>query len=293
MKKEEGGMLTISAPAKLNLTLEVLSRRPDGYHEIRSVIQTISLCDRLSFEASRSTDIRSDSPQWSAEKSLVSRAVNLIREATGVSQGIAIEVENRIPLISGLGGDSSAAAATLRGLNQVWKLNLTQVKLLELAAQLGSDVPFFLCGGTALAEGRGEVLTPLPPLPHHRVVLVIPDVPRLPGKTAKLYASLNASHFTDGQITRRVVEELKEGREPATLFNTFENVVFAGGSELKVYRDHLRKMGAPHVHLAGSGPALFTLYKDKTEAEELYTRCKQQHMETHLVETVAATKQTR
>ena len=286
MKKGKGGMLTISAPAKLNLTLEVLARRPDGYHEIRSVIQTISLCERLSFEASRSVDIRSDSPQWSAEKSLVSRAVNLVRETSGVSQGIAITVENRIPLISGLGGDSSAAAATLHGLNQVWELNLTQERLHELAAQLGSDVPFFLHGGTALAEGRGEVLTPLPPLPHHWVVLVIPDVPRPPGKTAKLYASLNASHFTDGQITQRMVKELQEGRESSALFNTFENVVFTGGSELKVYRDHLRKMGAPHVHLAGSGPALFTLLKDKPQAEELYTRCKQQNMETHLVETL-------
>jgi len=287
MKKEKGGMLTISAPAKLNLTLEVLARRPDGYHEIRSVIQTISFCDRLSFEASRSVDIRSDSPQWSAEKSLVSRAVKLVRETTGINQGIAITVENRIPLISGLGGDSSAAAATLHGLNQVWKLNLTQAKLHELAAQLGSDVPFFLHGGTALAEGRGEVLTPLPPLPHHWIVLVMPDVPRLPGKTAKLYASLNASHYTDGQITQRMVEELQEGRESSALFNTFENVAFAGGSELKVYRDHIRKMGAPHVHLAGSGPALFTLYKDKARAEELYTRCKHQNMETYLVETLA------
>ncbi len=286
MKKGEDRMLTISAPAKLNLTLEVLARRPDGYHEIRSVIQTISLCDRLSFEASRSVDIRSDSPQWSAEKSLVSRAVNLMRETIGSTEGIAIEVENRIPLISGLGGDSSTAAATICGLNQVWELNLPQERLTELAAQLGSDVPFFLHGGTALAEGRGEVLTPLPPLPHYRVVLIIPDVPRPPGKTAKLYASLNNSHFTDGQITRRMVKELKEGKEPSTLFNTFENVVFTGGSELKVYRDHLRKMGAPHVHLAGSGPALFTLLKDKAEAEELYTRCKHQNMETYLVETL-------
>lgn len=280
-------MLTVLAPAKLNLTLEVLSRRPDGYHEIRSVIQTISLCDRLTFRASRSVEIKSDSPGWSAEKSLVSRAVNLVREASGVRQGIAIEVENRIPLISGLGGDSSAAAATLRGLNAVWKLKLSEEKLLGLAAQLGSDVPFFLCGGTAFVQGRGEVVSALPPFPHRWAVLVMPDVPRLPGKTAKLYASLKASHFTDGQITERMIKELKEGREPSALFNTFENIAFAGGAKLKVYRDHITKLGAPHVHLAGSGPALFTLFKDKTKAEELYTRCQQQNMETYLVETLA------
>ena len=281
-------MLTILAPAKLNLTLEVLARRPDGYHEIRSVIQTISLCDRLTFRARPSVDIRTDSPQWSADKSLVSRAVNLVREITGVTRGIAIEVENHIPLISGLGGDSSAAAATLRGLNEIWELNLPEEKLFELAAQLGSDVPFFLHGGTAMMAGRGEVLTQLPPLPHHWVVLVMPDVPRLPGKTAKLYASLNTSHFTDGHITKQLVKELKEGKEPTTLFNTFENVAFARGSELKVYRDHICKLGASHVHLAGSGPALFTLFKDKARAEELHTRCKQQNLETYLVETLAS-----
>ena len=278
-------MLTILAPAKLNLTLEVLVKRPDGYHEIRSVIQTISLCDRLTFRASPSVDIRTDSPQWSAEKSLVSKTVNLVRETIGVTGGIAIEIENCIPLISGLGGDSSAAAATLRGLNQVWELNLSEEKLFELAAQLGSDVPFFLHGGTAMMAGRGEVVTPLPSLPHHWVVLVMPDVPHPPGKTARLYASLNTSHFTDGRITEQLVKEMKEGREPSTLFNTFENVAFARGSELKVYRDHIRKLGAPHVHLAGSGPALFTLFKDKARAEELHTRCKQQNMETYLVET--------
>lgn len=289
MEGKENSMLTILAPAKLNLSLEVLSRRPDGYHEIRSVIQTISLCDRLNFRASRSVDIKSDLPEWSAEKSLVSRAVNLVREISGAGRGIAIAIENRIPLISGLGGDSSAAAATLRGLNAVWELNLPQDKLLELAAQLGSDVPFFLCGGTAVVQGRGEIVTPLPDFPRHRVVLVMPDVPHLPGKTAALYASLNASHYTDGNITERMVQELKEGKAPSALFNTFENVAFAGGSKLKVYRDHIRKMGAPHVHLAGSGPALFTLLKDKTQAEELYTRCKQQNMETYLVETYPPT----
>jgi len=289
MAEEEGSMLTILAPAKLNLTLEVLAGRPDGYHEIRSVIQAINLCDQLAFQASRSVDIKSDLPEWSAEKSLVSRAVNLVRETMGITRGIAIDIENRIPLISGLGGDSSDAAATLRGLNEAWELKIPEEKLLGLAAQLGSDVPFFLYGGTAMATGRGEAVTPLPPLPHHWVVLVMPDVPRLPGKTARLYASLNASHFTDGHITERTVKELKEGKEPSTLFNTFENVAFAGGAELKVYRDHIQKLGAPHVHLTGSGPALFTLFKDKTEAEELYTRCKQQGMETYLVETYCPT----
>ena len=280
-------MLTILAPAKLNLTLEVIGKRPDGFHEIRSVMQTISLCDILTLRLSREITIKSSLPGWKPEESLVSKAVSLIQKTTGCTKGTTIEVDKRIPMVSGLGGDSSDAAATLLGLNKLWELDLSREKLLELAAQLGSDVPFFIRGGTALAEGRGEILTPLPPIPHMWVVLVPPPVPRLPGKTAQLYARLTTHHYTDGQITEKMVTALSEGREfpSRLLFNTFENVVFTRGSKLSTYRSHLIKMGAKDVHLAGSGPALFTLVKDKTGAEDLYKRCQLQGMETYLVET--------
>ncbi len=221
-------MLTVQAPAKLNLTLEVLGKRPDGYHEIRSVLQTISLCDTLRFELSETIIFKSETPGWTPEKSLVARAVSLLRETTHTTKGAIIEVAKRIPLVSGLGGDSSDAAATLRGLNKLWRLNLSEEKLLELAARLGSDVPFFLYGGTALAAGRGEVLTPLPPFPHHWVVLVVPDVPQIPDKTRQLYASLQPGHYTEGRITTKLVETLKQGKgfSTALLFNAFENVAF-------------------------------------------------------------------
>ncbi|MFQ5997490.1 MAG: 4-(cytidine 5'-diphospho)-2-C-methyl-D-erythritol kinase [Dehalococcoidales bacterium] len=282
--------LTVLAPAKLNLTLEVLGIRADGYHEIRSVFQTINLGDRLRFEPSQKITFKSDMPDWTPEKSLVAKAVSLLQETYEVSQGATIEVTKNIPLVSGLAGDSSDAAAALRGLNKLWELGLSLEKLLELAVRLGSDVAFFLYGGTALVEGRGEIVTPLPPLPQRWVVLVVPDVPRRPEKTKQLYASLKTSHYTDGQITQRLIDELKTGREPSTLFNAFENVAFTRFSKLKVYRDHILKIGAPNVHLCGSGPTLFTLFKDKAQAEDLYTRC-QQNMETYLVETLATTEQ--
>jgi len=273
-------MVTVLAPAKINLTLEVLAERQDRFHEIRSVIQTINLCDSLSFQSSQNITFKSDMPDWIADESLVSRAVTLLQQAAGCSEGVTVEVKKHIPILSGLGGDSSDAAAVLRGLNQLWGLNLSLEKLLELARQLGSDVSFFLYGGTALIEGRGELVTPLPPLPHMRVVLAIPPVPRLPGKTKQLYESLGANHYTDGQITQRLVEELKTGREftSSLLFNTFENVAFYRFSGLDVSRSHFVKMGAADVHLAGSGPALFTMVKDKDKAEAL---------EPYLTETLA------
>ncbi|MFC1915431.1 4-(cytidine 5'-diphospho)-2-C-methyl-D-erythritol kinase [Chloroflexota bacterium] len=279
-------MLTVLALAKLNLTLEVLGKRPDGYHEIRSVIQTINLCDSLRFQLSQEVNYKSNLPDWIPGNSLVSKAVSLLQKTTGYSKGVAIEITKSIPIVSGLGGDSSGAATTLCGLNKLWGLGLSQRKLLELAAQLGSDVPFFLYGGTALIEDRGEVVIPLPPLTHMWVVLVVPDVPRLPEKTRQLYASLKTSHYTDGQITQRLAAELRKGKEPSILFNTFENVAFTLFPRLKVYRDHILKVGAPNVHLAGSGPALFTLLKDKVRARELYTCYRQQKMETYLAETL-------
>lgn len=282
-------MLTVLAPAKLNLTLEVLSKRPDGFHEICSVIQTINLCDSLRFQSSQKIEFSSNLPDWIPEESLVSRAVRLLQETTGCTKGAVVEVDKRIPLVSGMGGDSSDAAATLRGLNRLWGLGLPQEKLLELAVQLGSDVAFFLYGGTALLEGRGELVTPLPPLPHMWVVLAMPPVPRLPEKTKQLYNSLGGNHYTDGQITRRLVAALREGREftPSFLFNTFENVAFIRFSQLKVSRDHIVKIGADNVHLAGSGPALFTLIKDKAQAEDLYKYLQRQHLEPYLAETLA------
>ncbi len=284
-------MLTVLAPAKVNLTLEVLAKRRDGFHEIRSVIQAINLYDSLHFQLSRNTEFKCNMPGWLPEESLVSRATSLLREATGCTKGVTIEVEKRIPLMSGLGGDSSDAAAVLCGLNELWGLGLSREKLLELAPQLGSDVAFFLYGGTALVEGRGERVAPLLALPHRWVVLVVPSVPREPGKTKRLYASLKTSHYTDGQTTRRLLEELKVGGDvtPSLLFNTFENVVFTRSSELTRYRGHIVKVGATNVHLAGSGPALFTLLEDKTEAEDLYSRLQQQGLESYLTDTAITT----
>lgn len=282
-------MLIIEAPAKLNLTLEVLGKRPDGYHEICSVMQTISLRDKLSFQPANDISITSGSTGWKPEESLVSRAVSLAQSATGCSKGAAIEMEKHIPLVAGLGGDSSDAAATLRGLNQLWELDLSQRKLLELAAELGSDVPFFINGGTALTEGRGELLTPLPPPPGMWFVLVIPDVPRLQEKTKRLYASLKPDYFTDGQITQRMIEVLKEGKEVthSLLFNIFESIAFAPDSKLRLYRELIARMGADNIHLAGSGPSLFSLAKDEAQADDLYTRCKDKGIEAYIVETGA------
>ena len=278
-------MLTVLAPAKINLTLEVVGKRPDGFHEIRSVTQTINLCDSLRFRLSDDIQFSCDSPGLVIEESLMSRASALLQQTTGCVKGAKIEINKRIPLVSGLGGDSSDAAAILNGLNRLWQLGLSLEELLRLAPRLGSDVAFFLYGGTALVEGRGEIVTPLPSLPHWWIILIMPDVPRMPEKTKRLYASLKTNHYTDGQITEKLIKALGKFK-PSMLFNTFENVAFDRFPGLEVYKEHLIKLGASNVHLAGSGPALFTMLKDKAQAKDLYTRCKQQGLECYLTETI-------
>ncbi len=286
-------MLTLQAPAKLNLTLEVLGERQDGFHEIRSVIQTISLCDSLHFQLSQNMEFKSDMPDWVPEESLVSKASSLLQETTGCTKRAIIEVDKRIPWLSGLGGDSSDAAAILRGLNKLWGLGLSLEELLKLASQLSSDASFFLFSGTALAEGRGEIVTLLPSLAHMWIVLMMPPVPRRPGKTKQLYASLRASHYTGGQITDRLVTSLTRGGEvtSSSLFNVFDEVAldnFAGHGK---YREQFLKAGAQEVHLAGSGPALFTLVRDKAQAEKIYENLQKQGLESYLSDTLPAIEQ--
>ena len=281
-------MITIKAPAKINLTLEVLRKRSDGYHEIRSVLQTVDLCDTLRIESGKHISFQCDIPGWSAKNSLLSKAIKLLQKAAGGKHGAAVSLEKRIPLLSGLGGDSSDAAALLKGLNDFWGLNLSYEKLKELAARLGSDVPFFLKGGTALAESRGEIISPLPPLQELWVLITVPDFKVSPFKTARMYANINASHFTDGSVTDRLVAAIKEGKTPdaSLLFNVFKNIAFHVYSGLLLFNIGLIKVGVCGVYLAGSGPALFAVFKEKSQAEELYQRCQAQGIKSYLAATI-------
>ena len=277
-------MLTLQAPAKLNLTLEVLGERQDGFHEIRSVIQTINLCDSLHFQSGQNLEFKSDMADWIPEESLVSKASSLLRKTTGCTKGAIIEVDKRIPLESGLGGDSSNAATVLRGLNKLWGLGLSLKELLELAAKLSSDVSFFLYGGTALVRGRGEMVTPLPPFSYIWVVLMIPPVIRIERKTEQLYASLKANHYTGGQVTDSLVTSLTRDGEVASssLFNVFDEVALDNFAGLGEYRQQFLETGAREVCLAGSGPALFTLVRDKNQAEKIYENLQEEGLESFL-----------
>jgi len=269
-------MMTATAQAKINLTLEILKKRPDGFHEIRSVVQTISLYDKLKISAGQTLEFKCSLPEWSPAKSLVSKAVSLLKNSTRTTQGALIEIEKEIPLSSGLGGDSSDAAAVLRGLNLLWNLQLSLRELINLGAQLGSDVPLFLYGGTLLAEGRGEKVRPLRPMPHMSVILLFPPVPRIENKTRQLYAQLSVRDYTSGQITEGFINMLQGRAAPqggsVGLYNAFDSAGLNYFPRLKEYRQQFLEAGAADVHLAGSGPTLFTLIRDEVKAGEIHSR---------------------
>lgn len=275
-------MLTIHAPAKVNLVLEVLGKLGD-YHRISSIVQAIDLCDVLSFEPHGDVCFECDDPALEHDN-LVVRAAALLRARTGCGLGARIQLHKRIPRSAGLGGGSSDAAATLLGLNELWRLGLSTHELVDLGAGLGSDVPFFIYGGTALVEARGEVVTPLPSLPSTYFVLLVPPLPMMADKTRQMYARLSSARFTDGRLVQESVAALRHGMtiSHATMMNAFERVAFDLLPELDQYRKALLEAGAPAVHLAGSGPCLFTFFSVKEKAAELFSSLSEQEMECYL-----------
>ncbi len=277
------------APAKINLTLEVLARRDDGYHEVRSVMQALDLADTLYFNQADATRIEADIPGWEADKSLMTRAVASLQQATGCQRGVEITVEKRVPLTSGLGGDSSDAAAALLGLNDLWRTGLTTGRLHELAAELGSDVPFFLAGGTQLARGRGQELAPLAPLAAMPVVLLSPDIAMPENKTARVFAALKSRHFTAGDYTDRVVTARGAGPcySPEHGFNAFDEVAARVFPKISRYVSDFVAAGAGRIQLAGAGPTLYWLAPDLVLAEAVQRGLERRGHRAHLAWTTA------
>jgi 4-diphosphocytidyl-2-C-methyl-D-erythritol kinase len=281
-------MLTCMAPAKINLVLEVLGKRADGYHEIRSLVQTITLYDVLSFELADKTSFECTEPSLQTSDNLVVQAAELLRKICGCKRGAKIKLEKRIPWDAGLGGGSSDAAATLSALNRLWKLKLTTLDLVELAARLGSDVPLFVYGGTALIEGRGERVTPLATSMQSWFVLLMPPLPKTPRKTQQLYSCLDVRHFTGGQFVYRAFKVWSQDRQlsPSLLFNVFDKVAFGAFPGLEDYWGRFEGAGAKDIHLVGSGPALFAPADGEAQAERMCSLLSQQKLEAYSVCTV-------
>ena len=262
---------TLPAFAKINLRLRVLGRRDDGYHEIETAFQTITLHDRLTFEPldGGRVELSCDSAEVPADESnLVHRAALALRGRYGVRAGARVTLEKRIPAQAGLGGGSADAAVALLGLARLWRLAPGPAELAELGARLGADVPFFLTGGTALGTGTGTTITALEDAPARHLVVVTPGVKV---STAEAYEALNAPALTKVEGAANLsVSRAGSGISGSTceaLRNDFEAVVFQLHPEIGRAREALLGAGARGALLSGSGSSVFGFFDSEGEAE--------------------------
>jgi len=261
----------LRAAAKVNLTLEVLGKRADGYHEIATVMQAVDLSDRIILDNADDLELRSGSAQVPTDASnLAWRAATALKEAAGTRAGVHIELDKRIPVAAGLGGGSTDAAGVLLGLNRLWRLNWPLERLDEVAATLGSDVPFFLRGGAALATGRGEKVESL----RARSMALVLVNPRFPASTAEMYGRLTPAMYSDGAATRTLVGFLgrSAARVAATLYNGMETAAAAVFPQIVQMRAALLAAGALGALMSGSGPTVFGVARSYEQARQIRAR---------------------
>lgn len=260
-------MLTVTANAKINLALDILHKRADGYHEVAMVMQAIALADTVQLTASDRISVATDCARLASDRhNLAYRAAALLRDTFQINRGVNIKLIKRIPIAAGLAGGSADAAAVLHGLNQLWGLGLSLPELAKLGATLGSDVPFCLYGGTMLATGRGEVLQTLPGLPECPVVLV---KPKFSVSTAWVYQHYRAAAITGHPDLPGMLDSLKQGDLAGVakqVGNVLESVTIPAHPEIGAIKERLHELGAMAVLMSGSGPTVFALCHDDGQA---------------------------
>jgi len=277
----------VPAWAKINLTLSVLAKREDGYHALASVMQTVSLCDTLRIQPTDGSAVTCavDVPALQSDENLALRAARLLQTEGHLAGGAALELRKQIPAQGGLGGGSSDAAAVLTALNQIYALNLTQAQLEALGARLGSDVPFFIQGGTALIEGRGEFVTQLPDCEPLWLIIARPPISV---STAAVFRALTPADYGDANDTEAVVAAIRSGGPVPfeRLSNTLEPVVIQRWPEVAATRDTLIGAGASVVRMSGSGPTLFAPFRSLLDATHVFNTIHLEHIEAWLCHTV-------
>lgn len=269
-------MLYEKAPAKINLTLDVLHKRTDGFHEVEMVMTTVDLADRVWLRSTNDDKINIKTFEQfvpSDRKNLAYQAAEILMQNYDVPSGVEITLEKSIPVAAGLAGGSSDAAATLRGLNRLWNLGLGVERLAELGAQIGSDIPFCVYGGTALATGRGEIIQSIAPPPNCWVILAKPTVSV---STASIYSNLNLNTIVHPDTAGMVKALADKDYEKMckTLNNVLEPVTMELYPEVVVLKEQMKNFGADAVLMSGSGPTVFGLVSNEARVPRIYNGLK-------------------
>lgn len=266
-------VIHVRAHAKINLGLDVIRKREDGYHEVKMIMQTIGLYDKLAIHKTTqpSIKIKTNLHYLPVDtNNLIYKAAALMMEKYQLNQGVYINLEKRIPVSAGLAGGSTDAAATLYGMNRLFHLNLTKKELMELGITLGADVPYCVLQGTALSEGIGEILTPLPPFPDCHVLIVKPAINV---STKYVYENLKLNDTTIHPDIDRIIEGIKANdlHGACRLFgNVLESVTVAEYPVISDIKDKMLSLGAVTALMSGSGPTVFGLFEDSKTADNAF-----------------------
>lgn len=283
--------MEVRAYAKLNLTLDVIARREDGYHDLRMVMQTVDLADTLTLSEEGPEGVRvSTNLRYlpGDERNLAAIAARKFWEANGCKgKSLAIDLQKRIPVCAGMGGGSSDAAAVLRALNELSGLNLSVQRLAEIGEQVGSDVPYCVLGGTALAEGRGERLTPLAPLPDCHIVICKPSFPI---STPELFGCIDCRKIRCRPDTEGIMAALQSkdlAGVARRLYNVFEDVLTdRRGTEIAEIKNELISCGALGAAMSGTGPTVFGIFDDEEKAKTAFRSLKAHYPDTFMTRPV-------
>lgn len=258
------------AYAKINLGLDVLRRRPDGYHEVKMVMQTVDIYDDLFLEKTEKpgVELQIEGSELTAGKdNLICRAAELFMEEKGIAGGVKIRLVKRIPIAAGMAGGSSDAAATLRGMNELWETGCSAQELQKLGVRLGADIPYCVVGGTMLSEGIGEILTPLPAPPECVLLIAKPEISV---STKFVYENLHADTLKSHPDIDGMVEAIRRGQlEGITerMGNVLETVTTRTYPVIEEIKTVMKEKGAENALMSGSGPTVFGIFGQKEQAE--------------------------
>lgn len=269
--------MNLKALAKINLSLDVVRRREDGYHEVRMIMQTINLYDKISIKKSATPGIQmttNSSFLPTDENNLVYKAAKLLMEEFKIEEGVEIHLQKFIPVAAGMAGGSSDAAAVLYGVNKLFNLKLSKKALMERGVKIGADVPYCIMRGTALAEGIGEKLTPLNPAPQCFVLIAKPNISV---STKFVYDNLHANELKEHPDIDGMIDAINEKNLSAVaekMGNVLETVTIKEYPVIEEIKDIMKEQGAINAMMSGSGPTVFGLFETKEKAEEAYSALK-------------------
>ena len=270
--------LQLRAYGKINLGLDVVRKREDGYHELRMIMQTVGLYDELKMKVIPEDEIRLSvnlSFLPTNENNLICKAIAMLKQEFGIQEGIEARLEKRIPVAAGMAGGSSDAAAALVGMNRLFRLGLSKKQLMECGVRLGADVPYCVMRGTALSEGIGEILTPLPPMPSCYILLAKPGISV---STKYVYQNLKANELTDHPDIDGIVDSLKNGDLQGIcdrLGNVLETVTIRDHPMIDEIKTFLIEQGASGALMSGSGPTIFGIFQKKSTARKALENMRQ------------------